>query len=127
MELCNACGTMFFTLQECPICHPKPKHLNLKQPKSQQAQKEKNIMGFNTILTPEDLKKGDLVPPGWYTAKIVNYEEKEASTDKSTNLIFHLEIQDEKYKGITPTFRLNEKALGFGTSLWKALDFPFYP
>jgi|GEM_PF-3915746 len=82
-------------------------------------------MGFSTILTPEDLKKGDLVPAGWYTFKIVDYKEAEASTDKSTNCFFVVQIQDEKYKGVSPRCMFNEKALGFGKNLWKALEFPY--
>lgn len=82
-------------------------------------------MSFSTILTPDDLKKGDLTDPGWYPVEITNYEEKDADTDKSTNCIFHFKIIDGPNKGVSPRAQFNEKALGFGKELWKALDFPF--
>lgn len=82
-------------------------------------------MAFNTIVTPDDLKKGDLVPAGWYPAEITQYEEKEAASDKSTNCIFHFKIIDGAYKGVSPRALFNEKALAFGKELWAALEFPF--
>lgn len=80
---------------------------------------------FNTILTPDDLKKGDLIEPGWYPAEIVKYEEKDADTDSSTNAIFHFKILDGPFKGVSPRTQFNEKALGFGKELWKTLAFPY--
>lgn len=77
------------------------------------------------ILSPDDLKKGDLAEPGWYGMEIIDYEEKEAETDGSTNCIFKFKILEGPAKGITPTKLFNEKALGFGKSLWKALNFPY--
>jgi len=82
---------------------------------------------MRAILTPDDLKKGDLVEPGWYPAEITDYEEKDADTDKSTNCIFKFKILDGPYKGVQPNRLFNEKALGFGKNLWKTLDFPFDP
>lgn len=82
-------------------------------------------MGFNVNLTPDDLKKGDLVEPGWHPMEIVDYEEKDADTDGSTNCIFHFKILDGPGKGVTPRKLFNEKALGFGKSLWKTLNFPY--
>lgn len=79
------------------------------------------------ILTPDDLKKGDLVEPGWHPAEIVDYTEKEAETDGSTNCTFHFKIIDGPGKGISPRRLFNEKALGFGKNLWKTLQFPFDP
>ena len=84
-------------------------------------------MGFSTILTPDDLKKGDLVEPGWYAVEIVSYNEKEASTDKSVNCFFHFRILDGPFKGVGPQKMFNEKALGFGKNLWSTLKFPFDP
>jgi len=77
------------------------------------------------ILSPDDLKRGDLAEPGWYPAEIVDYDEKEADTDQSTNCIFKFKILDGPYRGVSPQKLFNEKALGFGKSLWKALEFPF--
>lgn len=80
---------------------------------------------MRAILTPDDLKKGDLVEVGWHPAEIVDYNEKEAETDSSTNCIFHFKILDGPGKGVTPQKLFNEKALGFGKNLWKALQFPY--
>jgi hypothetical protein len=80
---------------------------------------------MRAILTPDDLKKGDLVEPGWQPLEVVDYSEKEAETDGSTNCIFKFKIFDGPHKGVTPSKLFNEKALGFGKSLWKALGLPF--
>jgi hypothetical protein len=77
------------------------------------------------VLTPDDLKRGDLCEPGWNDSEIIDYEEKPAETDGSTNCIFRFKILDGPNKGITPTKLFNEKALGFGKALWKALDLPY--
>jgi len=79
------------------------------------------------ILTPDDLKKGDLAEPGWHPMEITDYTESPADTDGSTNCIFHLKITDGPSKGISPRKLFNEKALGFGKSLWSALNFPYDP
>jgi len=79
------------------------------------------------ILTPDDLKKGDLAEPGWHPLEIVDYKEEDADTDGSTNCIFLFKIIDGPNKGISPRKLFNEKALGFGKALWKALNFPYDP
>ena len=91
-----------------------------KRRKTNQPQKKRENK-MRAILTPDDLKKGDLVEPGWYPLEIVDYEEKEAETDGSTNCIFKFKIIDGPYKGVGPTRLFNEKALGFGKSLWGVL------
>lgn len=80
---------------------------------------------MRAILTPDDLKKGDLVEPGWHPAEITKYEEKEADSDGSTNCIFYFKILDGPGKGVSPRRLFNEKALGFGKNLWKSLNFPY--
>lgn len=88
-------------------------------------------MGFRAVLTPDDLKKGDVVSEnGWYPVEIVEYEETEAS-DKakspgSCNSNFHLKIIDGPASDIgkTAKFMVNETALGFGKKLYAALKFP---
>lgn len=80
---------------------------------------------MRAILTPDDLKKSDLVEPGWYEAEITAYAEKEAESDKSTNCIFTFKIMSGPARGVSPNKLFNEKALGFGKNLWKALEFPF--
>lgn len=79
------------------------------------------------FLTPDDLKLGDLVNPGWYPAEIVEYTEQAANTDGSTNCFFHFKIIDGPFKGVVIRKLFNEKALGFGKSLWATLKFPFDP
>ncbi|MET0786430.1 MAG: DUF669 domain-containing protein [Paenisporosarcina sp.] len=77
------------------------------------------------ILTPDELRRGDLIPPGWYPTEIVDYEEKEAETDGSTNCFFHFKIVDGDQKGIVIRRLFNEKAFGFGKNLWAALELPY--
>lgn len=75
-------------------------------------------MGFRTVITKEDLLKGEIIKPGWYPCEVKSYEEKPAGTDKSINLIFVLTILDGAEKGKGGTLRFNEKALGFGKKFW---------
>lgn len=80
---------------------------------------------MRAILTPDDLKKGDLVEPGFYPMELVDYQEEPAGTDKSTNCIFFFKIFDGPNKGVTPRTQYNEKALGYGKALWASLGLPF--
>lgn len=82
---------------------------------------------MRAILTPDDLKRGDLVETGWHPAEIIEYKEKEADTDGSTNCYFYFKILDGPSKGVQPQKFFNEKALGFGKNLWKTLAFPYDP
>jgi len=82
---------------------------------------------MRVILTPDDLKKGDLVEPGWHPMEIVDYSEEPADTDGSTNCLFFFKIIDGPGKGVSPRKLFNEKALGFGKALWKTLNFPYDP
>ena len=79
---------------------------------------------MRAILTPDDLKKGDLITPGWHPAEISGYEEKPAGTDQSTNCIFNFKIIDGGEKGKTANKLFNEKALGFGKNLWPLIGVP---
>lgn len=84
------------------------------------------------ILTPDDLKKGDLADPGWHPAEIIDYDESDASEDAknpgSTNCNFHFKlIEPSPNKGIVVRRLFNETALGFGKNLWKTLQFPYDP
>lgn len=84
------------------------------------------------ILTPDDLKKGDLAEPGWHPAEIVEYDESDASEDAknpgSTNCNFYFKLlEPSPSKGITVKRLFNETALGFGKNLWKTLQFPYDP
>lgn len=82
---------------------------------------------MKVFLTPDDLKKGDLAEVGWHPAEIVDYQEKPAETDGSTNCFFFFKILDGPSKGITPRKLFNEKALGFGKNLWKVANLPYDP
>lgn len=86
---------------------------------------------MRAILTPDDLKKGDLVPPGFYPLEIVEYREeevgKEAKNQGSVNCIFQFKIFDGEHKGVSPRVQYNEGALGYGKQLWAALKLPFDP
>lgn len=75
-------------------------------------------MGFRTVVTKEDLLKGEIIKPGWHPMEIKEYKEEEAGTDKSTNLIFQLQVIDGDAKGKGGILRYNEKALGFGKKFW---------
>lgn len=85
---------------------------------------------MRVILTPDDLKRGDLFDPGWYPAEIEKYTEAvtkgspQKPSDGSTNGIFHFKVLDGPHKGATLQRYFNEKALGFGKNLWKTLDLP---
>lgn len=79
------------------------------------------------ILTPDDLKKGDLAEPGWHPSEITDYTEQDAETDGSTNCVFHFKVTDGPNKGIVCRKLINEKVLGFGKALYKALDLPYHP
>ncbi len=82
---------------------------------------------MRAILSPDDLRRGELIPPGWYPVEIINYEEKEAGTDQSTNSIFYFKIFDGSCKGTELKRLFNEKALGFGKALWATLGLPKTP
>lgn len=88
------------------------------------------IMGFNAVLTPEDLRKGDLVKPGWYSCEISSYSEEvtkgtdEKPSDGSVNAIFKFKVIEGENAGNEFRTQYNEKALGYGKELWAALEFP---
>ena len=79
---------------------------------------------MRAVLTPDDLKKGDLAEIGWHPSEIVDYDEKDADTDGSTNCNFYFKIIDGPNKGITAKRLFNEKALGFGKALFAVLFGP---
>lgn len=79
------------------------------------------------ILSPDDMRRGDVAEVGWHPAQIIGYNEKDADTDGSTNCIFQFKILDGPSKGIICQKLFNEKALGFGKNLWKTLNFPYDP
>lgn len=86
---------------------------------------------MRAILTPDDLKKGELAEVGWHPAEIVDYDETDASDDAknpgSTNCNFYFKIIDGPSKGITAKRLFNETSLGFGKALWAVLFGPPTP
>lgn len=86
---------------------------------------------MRVLLTPDDLKKGDLVEVGWHPLEIVEYKEEPASENAknpgSTNCTFYFKIIDGAAKGGQVKRLFNETAMGFGKNLWKTLGFPYDP
>lgn len=87
-------------------------------------------MAFRSVLTPDDLKAGELAEAGWLLLEVVNYDETEASDDAknpgSTNCNFYFKVLDGPSKGIEIKKLINEspKSLGFNKALWAAFGFP---
>jgi hypothetical protein len=80
---------------------------------------------MRAFLSPDDLKKGDIIPTGWHPAELVDYTEADAKTDGSTNCNFFFKVLDGPAKGNTVKRLFNEKALGFGKNLWATLGLPY--
>jgi hypothetical protein len=84
-------------------------------------------MALRAILTPEDMMKGEAIPPGWYPAEVSKYEEAavkgsaEKPSDGSVNAIFYFKLLDGPGKGKEIKRFFNEKSLGFGKNLWAVL------
>lgn len=81
---------------------------------------------MRAILTPEDLKAGDLLDPGWYPATIDSYTEEvvkgsaKKPSDGSMNGVFTFKLDaGQKVKRY-----LNEKSLAFGKDLYAAVGLP---
>lgn len=72
-------------------------------------------------LTSDDLARGTIVNPAWYPCEIIKYEEKPASTDRSTNCISHFKILTGEFEGGGGNLLLNEKAMGMGKAFFIAL------
>lgn len=81
---------------------------------------------FEFSFTKDDLSRGLPAPAGWYKAKIVKVETKEANTDKSTNILVHFKFTVVNNDGSTrdkTLFRIfNEKAKGFAVPLFLAAN-----
>lgn len=87
-------------------------------------------MAFRSILTPDDLKAGELAEVGWHPLEVVNYDETDASDEAknpgSTNCNFYFKIIDGPSKGLEVKKLINEspKSLGYNKALWSAFGFP---
>lgn len=75
------------------------------------------------VLSPDDLRKSDLVEVGWYPAELVDYDEKAAETDGSTNCLFKFKLLDGPKAGAQIQRLINEKSLEHRTvqPLWESL------
>lgn len=80
---------------------------------------------MRSIITPDDLKSTELAEPTWHPAEVIDYNEKEADTDGSTNCIFTFKVIDGVSKGVVANKLLNEKGLKYNANLWKTFGFPF--
>lgn len=86
-------------------------------------------MGISAVVTPDDLKKGEPIKPGWYPAEIISYDEAVTKgsdakpSDGSLNAIYEFEILDGEANSKGKKFKryFNEKAFGFGKNLWAVL------
>jgi hypothetical protein len=82
----------------------------------------------NWVVSPEDLKRGDLANVGWHPAQIFKYEEGEAGEEAknpgSTTCSFYFRITDGLNAGIECRRLFSETAWGFAKSFFAVLDFP---
>lgn len=84
-------------------------------------------MGINSIISPDDLLKTEGIPPGWYPAEIIKYEEAETKgtadkpSDGSMNAIFLFKLLDGPGKGREFKRYFNEKSMHWGKNLWVTL------
>jgi hypothetical protein len=80
------------------------------------------------IVTPDDLKKGDLANPGWHPAEIVKYEDGEAGENAknpgSATSTFYFKIIDGPNKGIECKRLFSEVAWGFGKNFFATMNYP---
>lgn len=85
---------------------------------------------MRAILSPDDLKAGELAEVTWHPLELVNYDEtaasEEAKNPGSTNCNFYFKILDGPSQGIEVKKLINEspKSLGFNKALWAALGIP---
>lgn len=83
---------------------------------------------MRAIVTPDDLKIGELIEPGFHIMELCEYSEKAAKSDPtSVNCIFKFKVVDGAYKGYSCNALFSEKALGMGKKLWAALGIPYDP
>jgi hypothetical protein len=85
-------------------------------------------MSIPVSFNDDDLKRGELIEPGWYTVQIETVEGSLAKNGQSTNYLVKGKIirngdnGDEKYAGYpVPYWNFNSKAMGFAQGYFKAL------
>ena len=84
------------------------------------------------VVTPDDLKRGDLAKVGWHPAEIIEYSEAtvtsaEAKNPGSLNCIFKFKIIDGPSVGIVAQKLFNETAWGFAKNFFAAMEYPKDP
>lgn len=85
-------------------------------------------MAIPVSFNDDELKRGELIEPGWYTVTIEDVEEKLSKDQRSTNYLMKGKIVrngdngDEKFAGYpVPYWNFNSKAMGFSQGYFKAL------
>lgn len=86
------------------------------------------MAGRSWIVTPDELKRGDLANPGWHPAEIIKYEDGEAGEDAknpgSATSVFYFKIIDGPNKGIECRRTFSEVAWGFAKTFFAAMNYP---
>jgi len=80
-------------------------------------------MATKLKISPENVAKAGQVieKPDWYPVEIVNYEEKPALTDGSTNYVLQAKGIGKGVEGWIFYFQFNEKAPGFAVPFLAAV------
>ncbi len=85
-------------------------------------------MAIAISFSDADLKRGEVIEPGWYTVNIEKVDESLAKNQQSTNyrltgtILRNGDNGDEKYAGYPiPYWNFNSKAPGFMQPFFKAI------
>jgi hypothetical protein len=85
-------------------------------------------MSRNWIVTPDDLKRGELAQPGWHPAEIVKYEDGEAGEEAknpgSATCTFFFKVLDGPSKGVECRRLFSETAWGFAKDFFATMGYP---
>lgn len=85
-------------------------------------------MSRSWIVTPDDLKKGDLAQVGWHPAEITEVTYGEAGENSknpgSTTVTWHFKIIDGPSKGVVCKRLFSEVAWGFAKTFFATMGFP---
>ena len=72
-------------------------------------------------ITPEDMKRGTVLAPGWYPVVINDVHDEPAGTDGSTNTIVEMSTTGEKFPGVPLKRYFNEKSPSFAIDYIQAV------